>query len=98
MGRNQDVDSLTYKAIRLIESKGAEVIKIDQIAPPETSKNSFQVMLYEYKDGLNKYFASLGEDSPIKNLEELIDFNERDSIELKYFNQAYLKMANEKDY
>ena len=97
MGRNRDVDSLTYKAIRLIESKGAEVIKIDQIAPPETSKNSFQVMLYEYKDGLNKYFASLGEDSPIKNLEELIDFNERDSIELKYFNQAYLKMANEKD-
>jgi len=97
MGSSRDVDSLTYKAIRLIESKGAEVIKINQIAPSETSKNSFQVMLYEYKDGLNKYFASLGEDSPIKSLKELIDFNERDSIELKYFNQAYLKMANEKD-
>ena len=97
MGKNRDVDSLTYKAIRLIESKGAEVIKIDQIAPSETSKNSFQVMLYEYKDGLNKYFSSLGKDSPIKNLSELIEFNEKDSIELRYFNQAYLKMANEKE-
>jgi amidase len=54
-------------------------------------------MLYEYKDGLNNYFASLGENAPIKNLDELIEFNEEDSIELKYYNQAYLKMANEKD-
>ena len=97
MGKNRDVDSLTFKAIRLIKSKGAEVIEIDQISPVETSKNSFQVMLYEYKDGLNKYFSSLGKDSPIKNLSELIEFNEKDSIELRYFNQAYLKMANEKE-
>lgn len=97
MGKNRDVDSLTFKAIRLIKSKGAEIIEIDQISPVETSKNSFQVMLYEYKDGLNKYFSSLGKDSPIKNLSELIEFNEKDSIELRYFNQAYLKMANEKE-
>ena len=97
MGKNRDVDSLTFKAIRLIKSKGAEVIEIDQISPVETSKNSFQVMLYEYKDGLNKYFSSLGKNSPIKNLSELIEFNEKDSIELRYFNQAYLKMANEKE-
>ena len=97
MGKNRDVDSLTFKAIRLIKSKGAEIIEIDQISPVEASKNSFQVMLYEYKDGLNKYFSSLGKDSPIKNLSELIEFNEKDSIELRYFNQAYLKMANEKE-
>ncbi len=97
IGNNSDVDSLIYKAIRLIKSKGAEVIKIDQISPKETSKNSFQVMLYEYKDGLNKYFSLLGKDSPIKNLADLIEFNEKDSVELKYFNQAYLKMANEKE-
>ena len=97
MGKNRDVDSLTFKAIRLIKSKGAEIIEIDQISPVEASKNSFQVMLYEYKDGLNKYFSSLGKDSPIKNLSELIEFNQKDSIELRYFNQAYLKMANEKE-
>jgi len=35
----------------------------------------------------------LGDNAPIKSLEELIAFNEKDSIELKFFNQAYLKMA-----
>ena len=31
-----------------------------------------------------------------KTNEDLIKFNEQDSIELKYFNQAYLEMAQEK--
>ena len=44
---------------------------------------------------LNKYFKNLKNGSQIKNLEDLIEFNEKDSIELKYFNQAYLKLANE---
>ena len=84
------------RSVRVIEEMGATVIKIDRISPPETAQNSFQVMLYEYKEGLNKYFSSLGEDAPVKNLEELIKLNEQDSFELKYFNQAYLKMAQEK--
>ena len=84
------------KSVRLLEERGATIIKIDEIAPLETGENSFQVMLFEYKAGLNKYFSSLGEDSKIKNIKELIKFNEQDSIELKYFNQAYLEMAQQK--
>jgi amidase len=53
-------------------------------------------MLYEYKYGLNKYFASLGKNAPVKSLSELIEFNKKDSLELKYFNQAYLEMAEGK--
>jgi amidase len=91
------IDQLTDKIIERIKAAGAEVIEIESIAPRGTGSHSFQVMLHEYKDGLNDYFASLGEKAPIKNLEELIAFNEKDSIELKYFNQAYLKMAQETD-
>jgi len=87
------VDEVTSKAIELMKSKGAEIIEIESIAPRGTGSHSFQVMLHEYKDGLNDYFASLGDNAPIKSLEELIAFNEKDSIELKFFNQAYLKMA-----
>ena len=53
-------------------------------------------MLYEYKDGLNKYFQTLGPKAPIKSVEELIAFNRADSVELKYFNQSYLEMAQKK--
>ena len=95
LGQNAAVDSLVRKSIRTLEASGATIIEIDRIAPRETGKHSFQVMLHEYKTGLNQYFISLGEKAPIKNLEELIEFNENDSLELKYFNQAYLKMANQ---
>ena len=53
-------------------------------------------MLFEYKDGLNAYFKSLGANAPIKSVEELIAFNQQDSIELQYYNQRYLEMAQEK--
>ena len=97
LGQNSAVDSLTANAVRLLVSKGATVIKIDQLTPPGTGQHSFNVMLHEYKKGLNNYFQSLGPNRPIENLEDLIAFNEQDSIELDYFNQAYLKMANQKE-
>lgn len=97
LGNNPQVDSLVQQSVRLFKTAGATVIEIDEIAPRGTGQNSFQVMLHEYKAGLNDYFASLGENAPIKNLEALIAFNEQDSIALKYYNQAYLKMAQEKE-
>jgi len=93
-GYNADVDSLFKKSIKLIRSLGAEIIEIDTINHRDNGIHSYNVMLHEYKDGLNKYFKSLKRKSQIKNLDDLIEFNEKDSIELKYFNQAYLKLAN----
>lgn len=95
-GINPKVDSLMDAAIDIMKAHGAEIIEIEQISKPETGYYSFQVMLYEYKDGLNKYFASLGDNALLKSLEELIMFNYSDSLELKYFKQEYLEMAQEK--
>jgi len=96
LGVNFKVDSLMYKAVRFMKSQGAEIIEIDKVSDGQVDKYSFEVMLYEYKDGLNKYFQSLGPDASIKSVDDLIAFNLADSIELKYFNQQYLLMANEK--
>lgn len=95
LGANYKVDSLFAAAVAFFKAQGAELIELDQIAPPQAGSLSFQVMLYEYKDGLNKYFKSLGPDAPIKNVSDLIAFNEADSIELQYFNQRYLEMAQD---
>ena len=84
------------QAVEKIKSLGAEIIEIETITEPEVGRNSFQIMLFEYKDGLNAYFESLGPATPIKSLEELIEYNKKDSIELQYFNQRYLEMAQEK--
>jgi amidase len=96
MGRNFKVDTLMVEAVKYMESRGAEIIELDVISSPNTGSHALQVMLYEYKDGLNRYFASLGPESPIKNLDELIAFNRNDSVSLMHFNQRYLEMANEK--
>jgi amidase len=96
LGTHFKVDALMQKAVDYLKNQGAEVIEIDQIANPEVESWSFELMLYEYKDGLNKYFASLGKKAPIKNLDELIAFNKSDSVEMQIYNQLYLEMANEK--
>jgi len=80
-----------------MESVGATIIELDQVIESNARSNSFNVMLFEYKDGLNKYFKSLGANAKIKSLEQLIAFNENDEIELRYHDQAYLKQAQAQD-
>lgn len=94
---NYKVDALMDAAIADMKKMGAEVIEIGKICEDGTDDHSFQVMLYEYKDGLNRYFASLGPDAPVRSLEELIEFNRHDPIEMEFYNQAFLEMAQQKE-
>jgi len=96
-GIHYKVDELMQKTIEFLKEQGVEIIEIDQIYEPNISNLSFEVMLQEYGDGLNQYFASLGKNAPVTSLEELIAFNKKDSVELMHFNQAYLEMAMEKE-
>ncbi|MTI31601.1 amidase [Xanthovirga aplysinae] len=95
-GRNYKVDDVMKKAVEYLKSQGVEIVELDEISKVNVNSESLEVMLYEFKDGLNKYFASLGPNAPIKNLGELIKFNEADSLELRYYDQAILIMAHEK--
>jgi amidase len=53
------------------------------------------VLLYEFKDGLNKYLAWLGPESPVKSLAEVIAFNEDHAKEeLVHFGQEILMLAD----
>jgi amidase len=57
----------------------------------------FDVLLYEFKDGLNKYLAWLGPASPVHSLKEIIAFNTAHADqELKYFGQEIMEMAEAK--
>ncbi len=96
-GANYKVDILMDEALEFLKSKGAQIIEIDEITASGVGEASFNIMLFEYKEGLNKYFKSLGPDAPIKSLEELIAFNNSDDIEMAFYNQKYLEMAQEKD-
>ena len=59
MGFSDKVDILIEKAIEYLKSNGAEVIEIEFPKGENYGDASFEVMLYEFKDGLNKYLTSL---------------------------------------
>lgn len=96
MGFHHRVDALMEKTAARIRESGAEVVEVDNFIDPAYEAASYQVLLYEFKDGLNRYLAGLGETAPVKNLAELIEFNKKDDIELRHFDQKILESAQAK--
>jgi amidase len=92
-GRHYKVDAVMQQTIDDLKNHGAEIIEIDEIGDPEAMSQSLQVMLYEYKAGLNNYFKNLGIESPVPDLDALIAFNKEDEVSLQYFNQHWLEQA-----
>ena len=90
------VTILLNKAIADLKSQGAEIIEVQFPLDQAIYNSSFRVMMYEFKDGLNNYFKGLGPEVPVKTLKELIEFNKKDSIELKYFSQNLLEESESK--
>jgi amidase len=96
MGYHHRVDALMEKTVARLRESGAEVVELEQLIDRSYESASYQVMLYEFKDGLNRYLAGLGDDAPVKNLAELIEFNKKDDIELRHFDQKILELAQAK--
>jgi amidase len=96
MGFSDKVDTLMNKTVAFLKANGAEVVEIEFPKTANYDDASFTVLLYEFKDGLNKYFSGRGNDSQVRTLEELIKFNKTDSVELKYFDQGLLELAEKK--
>ena len=85
-------------SLKIMREQGAELIDTSGLPGHSALGDAeFQVMLYEFKAGLNAYFASLGDAAPVKSLAELIAFNERNADrELKFFGQETLIEAQTK--
>ena len=95
MGFSDRVDTLMNRSVAFLRASGAEVVEIK--FPEENYEDaSMEVMLYEFKDGLNKYLSALPGDASVKTLKELIEFNKSDTVELKFFDQKILEMAEKK--
>jgi amidase len=97
-GFNDAVDKLMGDCIDIMKKRGATII--DPADIPTQGKfddSELEVLLYEFKAGLNSYLASLGPRAPVKSLKEIIDFNEqyRDR-EMPYFGQDLFIKAQAK--
>ncbi len=97
-GWHRRIDVVMEAALKTLREQGAELVDTTGLPPRAALGDAeFQVMLYEFKAGLNAYFASLGDAAPVKSLAELIAFNERNADrELKFFGQETLIEAQTK--
>ncbi len=98
-GYSPEADEVIEAAIEDIKSLGAEVIDpagIPTAADMASGDAGLTVLLYEFKDGINKYLSTLGDGFP-ETLEDLISFNEenRDRV-MPYFGQELFEQAQEK--
>lgn len=97
-GVDPGVDALMEAAIEVMKQRGAVII--DPVRMPSSGEYGnamFEVMLYEFKAGLNAYLASLGPSAPIKSLAEAIAFNQAHAdTSMPYFGQEVFLQAEAK--
>lgn len=94
-GRHAEVDAILDESVAAMRDAGAELVDIAPLPGLEaTNQPGFEVMLFEFKAGLNRYLADLGPDAGVRSLDEVIRFNEehRDR-EMPYFGQDILETA-----
>jgi amidase len=91
-------DAVYKTALDALRDAGATLIDIPGVGNfGKLGDASYQVMLYEFKAGLNAYFAALDERIKIRTLADVIKYNEehRDT-ELRHFGQEIMLRAQEK--
>jgi amidase len=97
-GFNDRVDKLMNERIEDLKKLGA--VLVDPADIPTTGKfddSELEVLLYEFKAGLNTYLAGLAPGSHMHSLKDIIDFNEQNrDREMPYFGQDLFVKAQAK--
>lgn len=97
-GFNMHVDRVFSEALAALKHAGAEIVDpVDIASIGKMDEPESQVLLYEFKAGLNRYLAGLGASSQAHSLEDVIAFNRKNSArELSYFGQELMEKAQAK--
>jgi amidase len=95
MGFHPAVDAATNAVIEALKKQGAEVIDVKVGTYNDWNDAEFQVLLYEFKDGLNTYLKRSG--APHASLEALIAYNKANADRvMPFFGQEIFEQAQAK--
>jgi len=97
-GYSTSADSVTQHAIDLMREKGAVIVDpVPILKMGEVGEAELEVLLYEFKAGINDYLSALGPSSTMRTLSDLIAFNEANkSKEMPYFGQELFEQAQKR--
>ncbi len=94
-GYHDGTDRLFEEALTVLRALGAIIVDPADLPHAADAGEAEGVVLhYEFKAGLNAYLAGLGADAPVKSLEEVIAFNERErELVMPFFGQETMIRA-----
>lgn len=96
IGFHKGVDEQFKNATKILQENGAEIIEFEFENSRKIGRPSYQVLLYEFKAGLNQYLAK-HPSAPVKNMQEIIDFNKQNAEKsMPWFGQEIFMQAIEK--
>jgi amidase len=97
-GFSDAVDALMEQALDAMKKQGATLIDPADIETlGKFDESELMVFMYELKADLNAYLARLGPNAPVRTLQDIIDFNDRNrQKEMPYFGQDLFLKAEAK--
>ena len=95
-GTHRGVLGRFAEALRILEAGGAELVEIEEgpEQPESFERQAYTVLLYEFRDGVNRYLAEAAPAVRERSLAEVIAFNIRNGErELALFDQSIFEKA-----
>jgi amidase len=99
-GFHAGTDAVFEAALAALRDLGAQLVDpAPELGAKKLGKLELELLLYEFKDGLNRYLGGLarGNPAPVRSLADVIRFNRRHARrELAHFGQDLLVKADRK--
>ncbi|HJW43128.1 MAG TPA: amidase [Geothrix sp.] len=94
LGVHAHVDAVIRPALERLKAEGATLVEVE-LKSSAYDDAEFEVLLYEFKAGLNAYFTGRG--GPVRDLADLMAFNEAHRREeMPFFGQELVGQAQAK--
>ena len=97
-GSNDDIKARFNASLKAMELAGAVLVEIEEFTRDVENygQKSYDVLLYEFKAGMDEYLADTPSAVKPRSLEKLIAFNENEPREMAIFDQDIMELAQSK--
>lgn len=97
-GGSTAVDEVVEKELAVLKAQGAILVDVKLPNTDKYNETEVEVLLSEFKPDLAAYLAGYAPHAPVKNMADVIAFNDKNaSREMPYFGQEHLIAAQEKE-
>lgn len=96
-GGSTAIDALVDKELALLAAQGAILVEVKLPNTGRYNETEVEVLLHEFKPDLAAWLAAYAPHAPVKNMADVIAFNERHAArEMPFFGQEHLIAADRK--